>query len=71
LAANKGIAPGRHAVVGASQGGTGALMMAEFHPDRLRYAGSMSGFLYPSSTAVKGAITDGMMRYGGVDIRNM
>ena len=46
-------------------------MMAEFHPDRLRYAGSMSGFLHPSSTAVKGAITDGMMRYGGVDIRNM
>jgi S-formylglutathione hydrolase FrmB len=46
-------------------------MMAEFHPDRFRYAGSMSGFLYPSSTAVKGAITDDMMRYGGVDIRNM
>jgi S-formylglutathione hydrolase FrmB len=71
LAANKGLAPGGHGVVGASQGGTAALMMAEFHPDRFRYAGSMSGFLYPSNTTVNGAITDGMMRYGGVDTRNM
>lgn len=67
LAANKGLAPGGHAIVGASQGGTGALMMAEFHPDRFRYAGSMSGFLYPSSTEVNGAIADGLKRYGGVD----
>ena len=71
LAANKGLAPGGHAVVGASQGGTAALTLAEFHPDRFRYAGSMSGFLYPSSTAVNGAITEGMMRFGGVDTRNM
>src|SRR6201995_3501169 len=37
LAANKGLAPGGHGVVGASQGGTGALMLTEFHPDRFRY----------------------------------
>ena len=71
LAANKGLAPGGHGVVGASQGGTAALMLTEFPPDRFRYAGSMSGFMYPSNTTVNGAITDGMMRYGGVDIRNM
>jgi S-formylglutathione hydrolase FrmB len=71
LSANKGIAPGGHAIVGASQGGTAAITLAEFHPDRFRYAGSMSGFLYPSNTFVNGAITDGMMRYGGADIRNM
>jgi S-formylglutathione hydrolase FrmB len=71
LSANKGIAPGGHAIVGASQGGTAAITLAEFHPDRFRYAGSMSGFLYPENTFVNGAITDGMMRYGGVDIRNM
>jgi S-formylglutathione hydrolase FrmB len=29
------------------------------------------GVLYPSNTTVNGAITDGKMRYGGVDIRNM
>jgi S-formylglutathione hydrolase FrmB len=71
LSANKGLAPGGHGIVGASQGGTGALTMAAFHPDRFRYAGSMSGFLTPSATAMNGAITDGMMRFGGVDIRNM
>ena len=71
LTANKGLASGGHGIVGASQGGTAALTLAAFHPDRFRYAGSMSGFLYPSNTAVNGAITDGMMRFGGVDIRNM
>jgi S-formylglutathione hydrolase FrmB len=71
LAANKGLAPGGHAVVGASQGGTAALALAEFHPDRFRFAGSLSGFLYPSATAMNGAITDGMAQFGGVDTRNM
>ncbi|OBH08855.1 esterase family protein [Mycobacterium sp. E1747] len=71
LAANKGIAPGGNAIVGASQGGTAAVTLAEFHPDRFRFAGSMSGFLYPSNTMVNGPITEGMMRFGGVDIRNM
>ncbi|AGB26741.1 putative esterase (plasmid) [Mycobacterium sp. JS623] len=71
LAANKGLAPGGHAIVGAAQGGTGALMMAAFHPDRFTYAGSMSGFLTPSNTTLNGAIADGMQRFGGVDIRNM
>ena len=47
LAANKGLAPGGHAVVGAGQGGYAAMALAAFHPDRFGYAGSMSGFLYP------------------------
>jgi S-formylglutathione hydrolase FrmB len=71
LSANKGLAPGGHAIVGAAQGGTAALTLAAFHPDRFRYAGSMSGFLYPSNTTVNGAITAGMMQFGGVDTRNM
>jgi S-formylglutathione hydrolase FrmB len=71
LAANKGLAPDGHGIVGAAQGGTGALMMAEFHPDRYRYAGSMSGFLTPSATTFNGAITAGLAEYGGVDTRNM
>jgi S-formylglutathione hydrolase FrmB len=71
LSAKKGLAPGGHAIVGASQGGTAAITLAEFHPDRFRYAGSMSGFLYASNTAVNGAITAGMMQFGGVDTRNM
>jgi S-formylglutathione hydrolase FrmB len=71
LAANKGLAPGGHGIVGAAQGGTGAMMMAAFHPDRFRYAGSMSGFLTPSQTALNGAITAGLAQWGGVDTRNM
>jgi S-formylglutathione hydrolase FrmB len=71
LAANKGLAPGGHAIVGASQGGTAALTLAAFHPERFRYAGSMSGFLAPSNTTLNGAITAGMMQFGGVDTRNM
>ncbi|MBB2770330.1 UNVERIFIED_ORG: S-formylglutathione hydrolase FrmB [Mycolicibacterium obuense] len=71
LAANKGLAPGGHGIVGAAQGGTGAMTMAAFHPDRFRYAGSMSGFMTPSATTLNGAITAGLAQYGGVDTRNM
>jgi S-formylglutathione hydrolase FrmB len=71
LAANRGLAPGGHAIVGASQGGTAALTLAESYPNRFRYAGSMSGFLYPSTTSLNGALHEGMMRYGGVDTDNM
>lgn len=71
LSANKGVAPGGHAIVGASQGGTAAITFAEFHPGRFRYAGSLSGFLYPSNTTYNGAITAGMMRFGGVDTNQM
>ena len=71
LAANKGLAPSGHGVVGAAQGGYGAVALATFHPDRYRYAGSLSGFLAPERTGYDGAITDGLARFGGVDIRNM
>ncbi|MGV9797361.1 alpha/beta hydrolase-fold protein [Mycobacterium sp. NPDC003449] len=71
LAANRGLAPGGHAIVGAAQGGTAALSLAEFHPDLFRYAGSMSGFLTPSATALNGAITAGMARFGGVNTQDM
>ncbi|WP_375487665.1 alpha/beta hydrolase-fold protein [uncultured Mycobacterium sp.] len=71
LAANKGLAPGGHGVVGASQGGYAAAALAAFHSDRFRYAGSMSGFLAPERTGVDGAITAGLQQYGGVDTRNM
>ncbi|WP_369831773.1 alpha/beta hydrolase-fold protein [Mycobacterium sp. E796] len=71
LAANKGLAPGGHAIVGVAQGGTAALAMAEFHPDRYRFAGSLSGFLTPSATDMNGAISAGLAQFGGVDTGNM
>jgi len=67
LAANKGLAPGGHAAVGAGQGGYGAMALATFHPDRYSYGGSMSGFLYPSDTSFNGAIIAGFQQFAGVD----
>jgi len=71
LAANKGLAPGGHAAVGASQGGYGAMALAAFHPDRFGFAGSLSGFLYPSSTNYNGAILAGLQQFGGIDGNGM
>ena len=71
LAANKGLAPGGHAAVGASQGGYAAMALATFHPDRFGYAGSLSGFLYPSNTTTNGAILAGLQQFGGVDGNGM
>src|ERR1700679_371649 len=56
LAANKGLAPGGHAVVGASQGGYAAMALACFHPERFGFAGSLSGFVNPSHTTTNGAV---------------
>lgn len=67
LAANRGLAAGGHAAVGAAQGGYAATVLAESHPDRFSYVGSMSGFLYPSATAMNGAITAGMLQFGDAD----
>jgi len=71
LAANKGLSPGGHAAVGASQGGYAAMALAAFHPDRFGFAGSLSGFLYPSSTNYDGAILAGLQQFGGVDGNGM
>src|SRR5258705_9929323 len=71
LAANKGLAPGGHGVVGASQGGYAAMALATFHPDRFGFAGSLSGFLYPSNTTTGGAILAGLQQFGGDDGNGM
>ncbi|ULE34899.1 esterase family protein [Mycobacterium sp. IDR2000157661] len=71
LVANKGLAPSGHGIVGAAQGGYGAMAMATFHPDRYRYAGSLSGFLAPERTGVDGAITAGLQKYGNAETRDM
>jgi len=71
LAANKGLAPGGHGAVGASQGGYAAMALAAFHPDRFGFAGSLSGFLYPSNTTTNGSILAGLQQFGGVDGNGM
>src|SRR5271167_266725 len=71
LAANKGLASGGHAAVGASQGGYAAVALATFHPDRFRYAGSLSGVLTPERTSVDGAIRQVLLNDGGADSAKM
>lgn len=65
LAANKGTAPSGNAIVGVSQGGTAAVTMAAFHPNRYGYAGSLSGFLNPSDTQTNGVISNAINGGGG------
>jgi S-formylglutathione hydrolase FrmB len=71
LAANRGLAPGGHAAVGAAQGGYAAMALAAFHPDRFGFAGSLSGFLYPSNTTTNGSILAGLQQFGGIDGNGM
>lgn len=71
LATKRGLAPDGHAAIGASQGGYAALALAAFHPDRFGFAGSLSGFVYPSSTNYNGAILAGLQQFGGIDGNGM
>lgn len=71
LAANKGLAPGGHGAVGAAQGGYAAVALATFHPDRFRYAGSLSGMLAPERTGVDGAVRQVLLNDGGADSAKM
>jgi diacylglycerol O-acyltransferase/trehalose O-mycolyltransferase len=45
LSANRGISPNGNAAVGPSMAGSASLILAAYHPDRFKYAGSLSGFL--------------------------
>src|SRR5690606_36854852 len=71
LPANQRVVAGGYGIHGASLGGTAALTLAASYPNRYRYAGSMSGFLTPSATALNGAITAGLQRFGGVETTHM
>ncbi len=71
LAANKGLAPGGHAAVGASQGGYARDGAGRLPPRPLRLRRFAVGFLYPSSTNYNGAILAGLQQFGGVDGNGM
>jgi diacylglycerol O-acyltransferase/trehalose O-mycolyltransferase len=48
LAANRNVSMSGNAAVGLSMGGSSAMILSLYHPDRFIYAGSLSGFLNPS-----------------------
>ncbi|WP_396898880.1 esterase family protein [Mycolicibacterium sp.] len=65
LATNRNVAPTGNAVVGLSMGGSSALVLAAYHPDRFVYAGSLSGFLNLSAAEWPGLVRVAMMWNGG------
>ncbi|MBF6411598.1 alpha/beta hydrolase [Nocardia cyriacigeorgica] len=60
--AGYGVSRSNNAVVGASMGGNAALILAAYHRDQFRFAGSFSGFLNPTfpmwSEAMRAAMWD-------------
>jgi diacylglycerol O-acyltransferase / trehalose O-mycolyltransferase len=71
LAAQRQVATSGNAVVGVSMSGSSALTLAAFHPDRYRYAASLSGYLNPSDPAMAQAIRVAMLDAGGFNVDNM
>ena len=51
--------------------GGAALILSAYHPAQFSYAGSLSGFLNPSSTFMKQAIRVAMLDAGGYNVDNM
>jgi diacylglycerol O-acyltransferase/trehalose O-mycolyltransferase len=71
LAANKQVSPTGNGVVGLSMSGGAALILSAFHPAQFVYAGSLSGFLNPSSPVMQQAIRVAMIDAGGYNVDNM
>lgn len=65
LATNRDLAANDNAVVGASMGGSSALVLAIYHPQQFIYAGSMSGFLNLSNGPWPGLVNLAMHWDGG------
>lgn len=71
LSANKGISPSGNAVVGLSMSGSAALILAAYHPNTFRYAGSLSGFLNLSQGIWPTLVGFAMRDSGGFDANAM
>lgn len=71
LSANKGISPSGNAVVGVSMSGSAALILAAYHPNTFRYAGSLSGFLNLSQGVWPTLVGFAMRDSGGFDATAM
>jgi diacylglycerol O-acyltransferase/trehalose O-mycolyltransferase len=71
LATEKQVSATGNGVVGLSMSGGAALILSAFHPRQFSYAGSLSGFLNPSTTFMKQAIRAAMLDAGGYNVDNM
>jgi diacylglycerol O-acyltransferase/trehalose O-mycolyltransferase len=71
LSANKGVAPTGNAVVGLSMSGGAALVLAAYYPTQFIFAGSLSGFLNPSTGLWPTMIGFAMKDAGGYNANDM
>jgi diacylglycerol O-acyltransferase/trehalose O-mycolyltransferase len=71
LGINRNVAANGDAVVGASMGGSSALVLATYHPKQFIYAGSMSGFLNLSNGPWPGLVNLAMHWNGGFNSNAM
>ncbi len=71
LAAHKQVSPTGNGVVGLSMSGGAALILSAYHPSQFIYAGSLSGFLSPSTPLMQQAIRVAMLDAGGYNVDNM
>jgi diacylglycerol O-acyltransferase / trehalose O-mycolyltransferase len=67
LSANKGVSSSGNAVVGLSMSGSAALILAAYHPNQFRFAGSLSGFLNLSAGIWPTLVGFAMRDAGGFD----
>lgn len=65
LANTHGISRSDNAVVGLSMGGNAALILAAYHRDQFKFAGSLSGYLNLSAPGMREAIRLAMLDAGG------
>ncbi|MFE3053211.1 alpha/beta hydrolase [Nocardia sp. NPDC059239] len=71
LAARLGFNPRGNGVFGLSMGGGAALVLAAYHPDQFRYAGSYSGYLNISGPGMREALRAALLDAGGFNIDDM
>lgn len=66
-----GISRNKNAVVGLSMSGSAALMLAAYHRDMFKFAGSFSGALNVSAPGMREAIRVAVLRWGAFNIDAM
>ncbi len=69
--AQYGVSRTNDAVVGASMGGSAALVLAAYHRDQFKFAGSFSGFLQPTFPLWNEAIRAAMRDEGNFNVDDM
>lgn len=66
-----GLSRTRNGIVGVSMGGGAAVTLAAWHPDQFSFAGSLSGYLNPTSPGMRGAFQTALLGFNEYDVTAM